>query len=43
MDLLGGIDMNAGAQQPGNQDNSALNFFNGGADNGMLGAAAQNS
>jgi len=43
MDLLGGAFDNQ-QQQPGNQDNSALNFFNGGADNGMLGAAAaQNS
>jgi hypothetical protein len=40
MDLLGGIDMNA---QPPKQEENALDFFGGGADNGALGAAAQNT
>ena len=48
MDLLGGIDMNAGSNSNNAPKENALDFFNGGGGpgnlaGGALGAAAQNS
>ena len=47
MDLLGGIDMNAGSNNNNAPKENALDFFNGGGGpgniaGGVLGAAAQN-